>query len=214
MNERFISLEALNIPAGIINDIKSIDRHSLVGSTSFGPKECRQMFWSSFSLSDYWAFAKEYGFWFDRICTTDYHVLPDDLTMRVTDVMSEFFQKDLSNEIVIRLQSMHGRQGTAWHIDPTRTASLIYPIEHQSSSKTCFYQPVLDQTNGQEGMVNPKYYEYIDGVVINRYPALLNVKQVHAVMFNNDTYTKETPRLSLTVKWRTRDFEQVVNDLC
>jgi hypothetical protein len=210
----YILVKSLSLPNNIVEQVKLIDRRTLTGSTSFGPKECRRMFYNRFQLTDYLAFEKLYGFWFDKICTTDYYVLPDELTNSITDAMSDFFKQDLTNEIVIRLQSMYGTQGTALHIDPTRTASLIYPIDHRARAETCFYQSVDQSVDPPDGMVNPNHYKYVNGVVIDRYPTLLNVKKVHAVMFDSNIIDKQTPRLSLTVKWKTHDFDQVAGTVC
>jgi hypothetical protein len=205
--KKFVELPSFKLPEWLIDNLKIIDRFSLAGSTSFGPQDYRQMFVSRFKWSEYIDFAKEYGWLFNNTCTTDYYILPKDLDKIITDKISDFFGEDLTDEIVIRLQSMYGARGTAWHIDPTRTVSLIYPVIHQYPAETCFYQQKIPLSNEQSGLVNPAHYQLVDSICIDKCPVLLNVKNVHSVMFGDSKFTKQMPRLSLTVKWKTFDFK-------
>ena len=61
-------------------------------------------------------------------------------------------------------------------------------------------------------MVNPTEYKFEESIDIN-IPTLLDTKKVHAVMFGNSNFTHLDPRISLSVKWKSNSFEQVISQI-
>jgi hypothetical protein len=71
-----------------------------------------------------------------------------------------------------------------------------------------FYTSVADGGT-VDGMLNPAKFVESSRISIDRHPVLLDVKQAHQV-YLSDTYTKQKPRLSLSIKWKTLEFNQVI----
>jgi len=165
-------------------------------------------FWArNFSWTTYKIFFNHYGWLFNRIATLDSYLLDESLTKAVTQYTSDYFQRDLTNEITVRLQVIYHGSCVPLHIDPTRTVSLIYPLAHRHTSYTISHESTELVS---PGMVNPLYCREVNRVSADVYPALVDVSNIHSVTFDAKSYTKLDPRISLAIKWKTLSFAELV----
>lgn len=207
-----VILDGFELPCDLVQLIKNLDRISADSTFVVGPTQHRAIFLRKFGLGSYWSFARHYGVFMQQTCTMVYSVIPPVLEKQVVSYVSEFFDEDLAQEVVVRVQSLWGPKGTALHTDPTRTVSLIYPLSHQHPARTCFYTAQQSITYDDSGMVNPDHYRLHSEICIER-PTLLDTKLVHAVRYDHDHFTKQSPRMSLSIKWKNHNFARAVSTL-
>jgi len=211
-SDHHVILHHFELPRPLRQQIDCLDWKNADSTFVVGPQQHRYIFLRKFGLGSYWSFARHYGMFMQRTCTMVYSVIPPDLDRQVTQCVSEFFGEDLDQEVVVRLQILWGPKGTALHTDPTRTVSLIYPLRHQHPARTCFYSAKQPITYDDTGMVNPDHYRLVSEICIEQ-PTLLDTKKVHAVRYDHEHFTPQSPRLSLSIKWKNHDFARVVRTL-
>jgi hypothetical protein len=153
-------------------------------------------------------FQRWYGFFAQKIGTLDSYHLPDTLLSKVQNHYNQFFNQ-LNEPPIIRLQIIYGGTLIPLHIDLTRSTSLIIPIEHEIQANTNFYTSAINPT--LRGMINPNDCVLNNSIIINRIPGLLDVDQIHSVTYNK--LTRESPRISLNLKWPTTKFNTVAKCL-
>ena len=200
-------IKDLKISQGLADQLCSINWQELPLAFRVDSAASRQFFFKNYRLIDYFDFAKHYGLTFNRVATLDTYILPQSMEQQATKEIQNYFHQEF-DDLVIRLQVAYDGGTVPLHRDPTRTASLVYPLDHHAYSSTVFYTSVTND-NTVDGMLNPTLFAESSRVCIDRYPVLLDVKQAHQVYLSN-TYTKQRPRLSLSVKWKTLEFNQVI----
>lgn len=203
----------LVFPTNLKNKIKSLDWSTL----PLAYRADRLVFLKEFirakkytSLSAIRGFQKCYGFFAQNVGTIDNYHLPEDLLSQVQNHYSQFFDH-LDEQPIIRLQIVHGGNLIPLHIDLTRSTSLIVPISHLAPARTNFYTSPDAPTS--RGMVDPTNCQLTNSIIIDRIPALLDVDQIHAVTYDKHTLTRESPRISINLKWSSTKFSTIAKCL-
>lgn len=138
-----------------------------------------------------------YGMLGQNLASIENYALPEDLEKKI---IFEVNHKFASNEVpIVRLQRIHSGACIPIHIDATRHSSLIIPLANHDGSITQFFK----YTGAQDQIIDPLQCKHWKKVEIN-VPTLIDTKVPHNVVLSKDTV-----RLSLTVKWPNTSF----NDL-
>ena len=206
----YLPISKFQLNQDFIKSLSLIDWQNLDLAFRVDRKAALEYFFKNYRVIDYLDFVHSYGLTFGKVAVLDTYILPKHVEQTITQEVNKFFGRSF-NDLVIRLQVAHGGEVVPIHKDPTRTASLVYPLDHHSFSSTVFYDAVLP-TNNREGLLNPKQFKIVDSICIDKNPVLLDVKRAHAVFLSN-LYTVISPRLSLSIKWKTVDFESLVKCL-
>lgn len=196
----------LSIPYRIKKEILNLDLSDLVLTTTLNRwvviKELVKS--RDFNLLDY---CKQYGFFFEKIGVINNYCLPPSIATAVAKHYKKYFGT-INEEPIIRLQVMYGGTQIPMHIDLTRSVSLIIPVANHSSAVTNFYSASRSLARG---LINPADCKLSNSVTISKYPALLDVDQVHSVNYDLKSLTKTEPRISLNLKWPTVKFNELAN---
>jgi hypothetical protein len=153
-----------------------------------------------------WYAIKFYGIFFQKISNI--------LTIKISTSLEEEiynnwpFLKNMPEPPIIRLQIVYGGSRVPLHIDKTRSVSLIYPLKNHNTAITNFYKS--NQKYPRRGSVNPKTCELVDSIKISQDPVLLNVDQIHDVVFPTNKIDIKDARISLNLKWERMKFEEVL----
>jgi hypothetical protein len=103
---------------------------------------------------------------------------------------------------------MYGGRGIPVHIDPTRSAGIMYPLIHAHDSWTEFYE--TPDINCRRGLIDPKLCVMTESVNIRYHPVLLDLDQPHAVTYDKNIYNEKSPRISLSIKFENISFTELL----
>jgi hypothetical protein len=210
----YLILKDLKINQELINQLCAISWQDLTLALRANSTEARQFFFKNYKLTDYFDFVKYYGLNFNHAATLETYILPQPLEQKIIKEIQNYFHQEF-DDLVIRIQVVYDGKVVPMHKDPTRTASVVYPLDHHSYSSTVFYDSVGSTDTVESSflhLLNPTLFTESSKVSIDQYPVLLDVKQAHQV-FLSDAYTKQNPRLSLSIKWTKLEFDQLIDML-
>jgi len=207
LTKNYFVIKDFELSRPILNQLRSLDWQSLPVTLKTDSGGYRRLLLGNLRFRDFYTFVKAYGWNFGRMAVMDSCVLPDDLVEKIKKEVQEYFPQS-SDDLIIRLQIAYNGETVPLHIDTTRTASLVYPLIHHSRSDTVFYSSKPNKTHVID-CLDPDSFNESCRINIDQHPVLLDVKVPHAVFLSN-TYTKAYPRISLTIKWKTLEFNQLV----
>jgi hypothetical protein len=147
-----------------------------------------------------------YGWRCQRIGTLLSSKIPIELENQVRAEISQQLNDQLAIDSIIRLQVIYGGEMIPIHTDIARESSIVYPILHPFFSATAFYK---SNSVIKRGMTPPSLCTPVDSVSIDNYPVILDVSAPHAIVYGKNTYTKKTPRVSLSIKFKKIDFQTI-----
>ena len=207
MTKNYFVIKDFELSRPILNQLRSLDWQSLPVTLKTDSGGYRRLLLGNLRFRDFYTFVKAYGWNFGRMATMDSCVLPSDLVQKISKEVQEYFSQP-SDDLVIRLQIAYNGETVPLHVDTTRTASLIYPLSHPERSDTVFYDSKPNKTHVID-CLDPDSFTESCRINIRQHPVLLDVKVPHAV-FLSEIYTKANPRISLSIKWKTLEFNQLV----
>jgi hypothetical protein len=195
--------ENFRLPHAIESGLKALDWQSLPVSSSYTVTEWvkqaieRGILWQSLDF---------YGWRLQHIGSLKSCQIPDQIEHQIRSEMRSRYGNKLAEAASIRLQVVYGGSIIPIHTDLRRESSIVYPILHRNPSATSFYRypQHIDQ-----GMIPPKQCQYIDSVCIDTCPTMLDVNVPHAVLYRPGSFTKEQPRVSLSLKFSDLDIVTV-----
>jgi hypothetical protein len=150
-------------------------------------------------------FINRYGIIGQQVCILKNIRLPAELDQRIKKQVNNFF--NAAQDPVVRLQVIFNGTIVPLHKDTTRESSFIIPIMNHAGSFTKFYN--YNNTQIGDGLVDPGACTCVDQVEIVC-PTLINTKKIHSVEFANQ-YTINNPRISITAKWESCNFQELVS---
>lgn len=154
--------------------------------------------------------ANTYGWFFSTAGVLDSYRLPTNIENDIVKELLTMFDKSTVDDCVIRLQVVYGGDVIPLHIDITRTASIIYPIHHNETAYTVFCQrpqPILPT----EQLFKPSECNEVDRVLIDHISVLFDTKVIHGVYYHGQQLTKNNPRVSVSIKWKTLTIDNILN---
>lgn len=196
MDEKpYVICQEWDLTAELISAVRSLDTNDLLVTTSSSRmrtcteiiKGCMQKKWNLKS------FCQTYGIVGEKLSCVQNFRLPDHLESGIMDQLTDRFR--FSGDPVIRLQKIFGGGIMPIHVDLTRTASLVIPLQNHADTCTQFfrYQGPVQQ------LIDPSLCQIFDSVEISR-PTLIDTKIPHNVV-SPKKQTAENTRLSITLKW-------------
>lgn len=207
MIQYYKTLTNFVLPSDIVVDIKNLDHTQLeaamISDRFFYIKVLREDGFSWFEIVKWF---KSYGWMFSKTGTLTTYKLPPDIECRVIDFLKNSVDSSADKNLFIRLQVVYDGSVVPLHVDPTRSASIIYPIDHSQPALTKFYKT---NSVARRLLFNPVQCEEVDNVLIKHDPVLLNVDQIHSIEYAAGSITKSTPRISLTLKWENRSVDEI-----
>lgn len=108
---------------------------------------------------------------------------------------------------VIRLQVIQHGKFLPIHVDATKQASMVIPVQNHDSSVTSFYHC----TNPSAGLVDPALCDPWCDIEIQK-PTLIDVKKPHGVSLPKIS-NRQTTRISITVKWSNTTYANLISML-
>lgn len=195
------------LPNDLEQTLQNINWSNLPVATQFDRKQILKMLIRNKILIDGLLY---YGWLLQHASVMISSRLPEELEKAIQEQIHIQCGSLLANEAIIRLQIMYGGKIFPIHIDLTRQSSIVYPIKHQHSGSTVFYD--CKNVTTRE-LINPKKCNFIEEVAITSMPILLNTGIPHAVVYGQDTYTQNDPRISLSIKFEKLTFSIVKTEL-
>lgn len=150
-------------------------------------------------------FIRRYGLLGQRIAELRNLQLPRDLESQILLQIGELF--DAKEKPIVRLQAMFDGFILPIHVDKTRSASLVIPVRHDVQSSTDFFS----SNDFYDQLVDPGSCEKICGIEITG-PTLIDTTIPHSVS-SSIKIPRSRPRISLTAKWQTCRFADLVRAL-
>lgn len=190
----------------LIRATRQLQWYSLPLTTKFGGFSFALGAWRSKFL---WDFLQYHRCNITNIGTIELRRLPIDIESDIRKSIVPLLGSHMVKKAIIRLQIVYGGQGIPVHIDPTRSAGVVYPLSHDHDSWTEFYQ-TSDMSN-RRGIINPRSCVMIESVNITHQPVLLDLDQPHAVVYDKNAYSKQSPRISLSIKFENVTFTELLD---
>lgn len=207
MIQYYKTLTNFALPSDLVADIKNLDHARLeaamISDRYFYIKVLRE---EGFSWVDIITWFKSYGWMFSKTGTLSTYKLPLDIEHRVVNYLKNSVDSSADQNLFLRLQVVYNGSLVPLHVDRTRSASIIYPIDHSQPALTKFYK-TSDVT--RRGLCNPNCCMEVDSVLIKHDPVLLNVDEIHSVEYAAGSITKQSPRVSLAIKWEHRSVDEI-----
>lgn len=199
----YYRLKNFHIPNNLKSELTSLDWLSLEVASEY-----RAMDWmnQAFQRHMVWQTLHTYGYRLQQIGRLVSCNLPLSVEQNIRDFVQQCHGVKLASQAVIRLQIIYGGSIIPIHTDLNRETSLVYPILHHSPSVTAFYQSCQ---SFPRGIIPPDSCQYVDSVCIDTCPALLDVSMPHAVLYQLGSFTKNRPRVSLSLKFVESDINTV-----
>jgi hypothetical protein len=198
-----------NLPSDILKELKNLNWHNLELSTSFDYKNYLHSAWTAGFLFNFLLHYK--GNPLNAGCVKNF-VLPAELSAGIKLELDKILSKEIVDQAIIRLQLIYGGTGLPLHVDPTRSASIVYPVSHPYYSETRIFSQ--NKNLNSRGLKDYQKCCLKDMIEINDQPVLIDTDQPHDVWYAKNIYTEKQPRVSLTVKFETVKFDQLTKILC
>lgn len=207
-------LDTVTLSDELINRIESLDYRQLKIATRYGRYDYIKSLVQYHKLAwlDILGWLTAYGWAFSKAGTIDSCCLPAAVEAAVIEELKTFFSEHIIKDCVVRLQVVYGGELIPLHVDITRTSSMVYPIKHESHSNTVLCKRVAAITPNEQFFKQQECSEVVS-VSIDKFPVLLDTKAIHGVFYRRGSLTKEHPRVSLTVKWKTLTISEILNDM-
>jgi hypothetical protein len=205
MNVKHLNFE---LSSELLKHLKALNWHNLELATSFDYKNYLRSAWTSGGLFNFLLHYK--GNPFNAGCFKNF-MLPDSLITRIDPEIAKIFPKEIAAQAIVRLQVIYGGVGLPFHIDPTRSASIVYPISHPHYSETRIFS--CNDNLASKGLQDYKKCYLTDVVEICTQPILIETDRPHDVLYAKNIYTKKQPRISLTIKFETVKFAELAKYL-
>lgn len=207
MIQYYKTLSNFALPSDLVSDIKNLDYSQLeaamISDRFFYIKALRE---EGFSWIEIFKWFKSYGWMFSKTGTLTTYKLPLDIEHRIIEFLKKSVDSSADQNLFLRLQIVYNGSLIPLHVDRTRSASIIYPIDHSYPALTKFYKT----TNvTRRGMCNPNYCKEVDSILIKNDPVLLNVDEIHSIEYAEGSITKHSPRISLAIKWEHRSVDEI-----
>lgn len=214
MNPEYIVISELQFDNSLINEIKSLSFTTLELATRYDRNNYIKSLRHYHKLS-WWQiikWANYYGWFFSKAGVIDSYRLPIEIENKILLELAKFFGDKVIQDCVVRLQVVYDGEIIPLHIDITRTSSIIYPVSHTGLAYTVFYQR-NKAISSKEQLFNPTECQEVNRICINDVPVLLDTTKIHSVQYKDTKLTKNNPRISLSIKWKTLKIDQIINDL-
>ena len=207
MIQYYKTLTDFELPSDIVSDIKNLDQGQLeaamISDRFFYIKVLREEGFSWFEIVKWFM---SYGWLFSKTGTLSTYKLPLDIEHRISEFLKNSVDSSADQNLFLRLQVIYNGSLVPLHVDRTRSASIIYPIDHSQPAVTKFYKAI---GQARRGLCDPTQCEQVDSVLIKHIPVLLNVDEIHSVEYTAGSITKDCPRISLAIKWENRSAAEI-----
>ena len=203
----FFQLSGWDISADLKHQISRFDWRSLEITTELSPVSVCALIIKGW-VDRQWSlvsFANAYGMFLQDIPRLLNLRLPEEIETQVLNQLPNGVRE--INAPVIRMQVMFGGRFLPIHIDNTREASLVIPLNNHQGSSTQFFKCLGNPAQ----LLDPSKCQLTDQVEVTM-PTLIDTKIPHAVVCQQ-TPSKLAPRLSLTVKWPNTKYSKLIGQL-
>lgn len=196
----FLKLTDWNITEDLRSSVIFLDHKTLPITTSSSKLNSTKIIFKGWASGKYKlrGFQHLYGVLGQNLASIENYALPMELEKKILSEVNLKFAGDESP--TVRLQRIHGGVCVPIHIDMTRHSSLIIPLANHDGSVTQFFK----YSGAHDQIIDPLQCKFWKKVEIDA-PTLIDTKVPHNVVL-----TRNTVRLSLTIKWSNTSFNDLV----